>query len=127
VALAPVIRRYATASLDVSDGLVADFAHICKQSGVGGEIDAGAVPLSAGAKALVAADPTALKTVLTGGEDFEILATVAEPDSDAFAEAAAEAGVPVTRIGRVTEGSGPPVVVGRDGPIRLDQLGYTHF
>src|SRR5690606_15997893 len=57
VALAPVIRRFATASLDVSDGLVGDLAHICRQSGVGAEIAAAAVPLSAGAKALVAADP----------------------------------------------------------------------
>lgn len=127
VELAPVIRRFATASLDVSDGLVGDFAHICKQSGVGGEIDAGSVPMSAGAKALVASDPTALATVLTGGEDFEILATVRPSDADAFAVAAAEAGVPVTPIGRVVEGKGPPVVLGRDGPIRLDQFGYTHF
>jgi thiamine-monophosphate kinase len=127
VELAPVIRRFATASLDVSDGLVGDFAHICKQSGVGGEIDADAVPLSAGAKALVASDPTALATVLTGGEDFEILATVRASDADHFAEAAAEAGVPVTPIGRVVEGSGPPVVLRREGPIRLDQFGYTHF
>ena len=127
VELAPVIRRFATASLDISDGLVGDFAHVCKQSEVGGEIDAGAVPLSAGAKALVASDPTALATVLTGGEDFEILATVRPSDADAFAEAAAEAGVPVTPIGRVVEGSGPPVVLGAEGPIRLDQFGYTHF
>lgn len=127
VELAPVIRRFATASLDVSDGLVGDFAHICKQSGVGGEIDADAVPLSAGARALVASDPTALATVLTGGEDFEILATVRASDAEAFAEVAAEAGVPVTRIGRVVTGSGPPVVLGRDGPIRLDHFGYTHF
>jgi len=127
VELAPVIRRFATASLDVSDGLVGDFAHICKQSGVGGEIDADSVPLSAAAKALVASDPTALATVLTGGEDFEILATVRASDADAFALAAAEAGVPVTPVGRVVAGRGPPVVLGRDGPIRLDQFGYTHF
>jgi thiamine-monophosphate kinase len=127
VELAPVIRRYATASLDVSDGLVGDFAHICKQSGVGGEIEADAVPLSAGAKALVASDPTALATVLTGGDDYEILATVREGDADEFAEAAAMAGVPMTRIGRVIEGQGPPVVLGPEGPIRLGHFSHTHF
>ena len=127
VELAPVIRRYATASLDVSDGLVGDFAHICKQSGVVGEIEAAAVPLSAGAKALVASDPTALATVLTGGDDYEILATVREGDADEFAEAAAMAGVPMTRIGRVIEGQGPPVVLGPEGPIRLGHFSHTHF
>ena len=76
VALAPVIADFATASLDISDGLVGDLAHICKQSGAGAEIAAAAVPLSAGAKAIVAADPSALATVMTGGDDYEILATV---------------------------------------------------
>lgn len=127
LALAPVIRRFATASLDISDGLVGDFGHVCKQSGVGGEIDAAAIPLSAGAKALVAADPTGLETVLTGGDDYEILATVSEKDAEAFAEAAAEAGVPVTRIGRVVEGRGPPVVSGPEGTIRLGHLSHVHF
>jgi thiamine-monophosphate kinase len=127
LALAPVIRRYATASLDISDGLVGDFGHICRQSGTGGEIDAAAVPLSAGARALVAADPTALETVLAGGDDYEILATVAESDAEDFAEAAAMAGNPVTRIGRVTAGKGPPVVLGAHGPIVLRHMSHVHF
>src|SRR5690606_3371265 len=95
VALAPVIRAFATASMDVSDGLAGDLGHICRQSGAGAEIDAAAVPLSAGARALVAADPSALTTVLTGGDDYEILATVPVAKADAFSHAAAEAGVPV--------------------------------
>ena len=47
MALAPLLRRYATSAMDVSDGLVGDFAHICDASGVGGDIDALAVPLVA--------------------------------------------------------------------------------
>jgi thiamine-monophosphate kinase len=94
---------------------------------VGGEIDAAAVPLSAGARALVAADLSALETVLTGGDDYEILATVPEKDAEAYAEAAAEAGVPVTRIGRVVEGRGPPVVRGPDGPVPLHHFSHVHF
>ena len=43
-------------------------------------------PLSAGARALVAADPSALETALTGGDDYELLATVPEARAAAFAE-----------------------------------------
>ena len=112
VELAPVIRRFATASLDVSDGLVGDFAHICKQSGVGGEIDAASVPLSAGAKALVAADPSAFATVLTGGDDYEILATVRRGRRGRLRRGGGRgrrAG-DADRAGR--RGQGPPVVHG---------------
>ncbi|MCB1497283.1 MAG: thiamine-phosphate kinase [Bauldia sp.] len=126
--LAPVLRRFATASLDVSDGLVGDFAHLCRASRVGGEIDAAAVPLSAGARALVANDRTAMATILAGGDDYEILAAVPEPDAEQYAEEAAEAGVPVTRIGRIVEGEGPPVVRDAEGDVlTLQGTSHVHF
>ena len=128
VDLAPAVRLFATAAMDVSDGLIGDLGHICAASGVGAEIEAGAVPLSAAAKAVVTADPGALETVLTGGDDYEILATVPEANAATFAEAAREAEVPVTRIGRIVRGPGAPVV--RDGqgrPVGLARQSFDHF
>ena len=128
VELAPVIRRFATASLDVSDGLVGDFAHICKQSGVGGEIDAAcraAVGRGEGAgrgrsdRRSPRCSPAATTTRSSP--------RCGQRDADAFAEAAAEAGVPVTRIGRVVEGRGRRWCMGPDGPIRLGHFSHTHF
>lgn len=128
VELAATLRRYATSALDISDGLVGDFGHICEASKVGGEIEAAALPLSAGARMLADSDPSALATILTGGDDYEILATVPEPDAEAFAADAAEAGVPLTRIGRVVEGEGPPKVLDADGrPLPLDRMSHVHF
>lgn len=128
VELASVLRRYATSALDISDGLVGDFGHICRASSVSGEIEAAAVPLSAAARSLVSNDDTALSTVLTGGEDYEILASVPEPDSQAFSEDAAMAGVPVTCIGRIVEGEAPPRVLDDNGqPLVFDSSSYRHF
>jgi thiamine-monophosphate kinase len=128
MALAPVVRRYASAALDVSDGLVGDLGHICEVSRVGAEVVASSVPLSRPATALVATDPAALATVLTGGDDYEILCTVPERSGGAFAKAAKAAGVEVTRIGKVTAGKGPPVVVGADGaPLALAARSFDHF
>lgn len=128
VTLAPVLLRYATGALDLSDGLVGDFAHVCRASAVSGEIEADAIPLSAAARSLVESDATALASVLTGGDDYEILATVPEPDAEAFATDAAAAGVPVTRIGRVIEGEGAPVVLDSGGnALALDKASHVHF
>jgi thiamine-monophosphate kinase len=127
-ALAPAIRRHATSAMDVSDGLVGDFAHICEASGVSGEIEAERVPLSGAARATIAADPAALVVALTGGDDYEILATIGPKSAPAFERDAARASVPVTRIGRITKGKGAPVVIGSDGePVHLGRPSFDHF
>ena len=61
MALAPVLRRHASSAMDVSDGLIADLAHICDVSGVGAEIEAPLVPLSPPARRLVAGDPALIR------------------------------------------------------------------
>lgn len=128
MALAAAIRRHASAALDVSDGLIGDFGHICAVSGVGGTIEAEAVPLSRAAKKLVTAEPRLLETALTGGDDYEILATIPPRDRGAFERAARRAGVAVTRIGQVTDGQGAPVVIGGDGEsLDFGRASFDHF
>jgi thiamine-monophosphate kinase len=128
VALAPVLRRHASASIDVSDGLVGDLGHICDTSGVSAELEAARVPLSRAARAVLAAQPDLLPAILNGGEDYEIVATVSEREAGAFAADAKAAGVPVARIGRIVAGKGPPTVVGEDGRrLRIAARSYTHF
>jgi thiamine-monophosphate kinase len=128
LALAAAIRRYATAALDVSDGLVGDFAHICAASGVSGVIEAPRVPLSPPAVRFIAASPSGLERALTGGDDYEILAAIAPADAAAFERAARRAGVAVTRIGHVTKGQGAPVVLGPDGRrLAFGHASFDHF
>jgi thiamine-monophosphate kinase len=86
------------------------------------------VPLSPPAQRLVESQPDALRSVLTGGDDYEILATVPERAAEAFVRDATEAGVGVTRIGRVRAGEGPPVAVDEAGtPLSFPWLSFDHF
>jgi thiamine-monophosphate kinase len=127
-ALAPLLRRYATSAIDVSDGLIGDLAHICDVSGVGAEVRANAVPLSAPAADLVRLDADAWMHILNGGDDYEILATVAEHEVAAFADEARATGVAVANIGRITGGEGPPVVKDREGRIiTVTSASHVHF
>jgi thiamine-monophosphate kinase len=126
--LAEAVRRFAHASLDISDGLVGDLGHITRTSGVSAVIDAEQIPLSDAARAVVAADPTAMASVLTGGDDYEILVTLAEDSLAGYQAAALEAGIPVTVIGRIEAGEGAPVVLDARGtPIVLGRASHDHF
>jgi thiamine-monophosphate kinase len=113
------------ASMDVSDGLVADAGHIAEVSQCALVIRADCVPLSAAASEALAADLDLLETLLTGGDDYELLFTAR--DSRAVEAVAKEAGVSITEIGEVTEGVGVSVI-DRDGhAITLTKAGFQHF
>ena len=82
--------------MDISDGLVADLGHICEVSGVAAIVETARLPLSQAARVALKADPRLLETILTGGDDYEIL----------FTARAVPGRLPVTQIGRIEKGQG---------------------
>jgi len=123
LAFADLVAAYASGSVDVSDGLVADAGRVAEASGVRLVIRAGDVPLSAVGSAYVANAKVELKALLTGGDDYQTLFTA--PQS---ARAEIErAGQVVTRIGAVDAGAGVSVL-GADGDeMAFDRAGWRHF
>ncbi|MEW6639956.1 MAG: thiamine-phosphate kinase [Pseudomonadota bacterium] len=127
-ALARAVREHASAAMDVSDGLAGDLAKLCAASAVSAQVEVEAVPLSAPARTVLSAGAAGLETILSGGDDYEILCTVPAARCAAFTAAAAAAGVAVTAIGTVRAGATPPVFVdGQGAPIVLSRLSYSHF
>ena len=119
--------RFAHAAMDVSDGLIGDCAKLLRASGLGGSLDLRALPLSPAARAYIAADPSGLEIAATGGDDYEVLATVPPASAAAFETAAAAAGVAVRALGEVAQGAGLSVV-GLDGaPAQFARGSYSHF
>src|SRR4051795_11971483 len=127
-ALALAVREYATACMDVSDGLAGDLAKLCAASGVTAVIDAPSVPLSGPAAALLASGVVGIEALVSGGDDYEILCTIPENRFDAFSKAAGTAGVTVTAIGTVIAGTSAPKFLDAQGrEIQMSRLSYSHF
>ena len=127
-ALAKAVRDHAHAAIDVSDGLAGDLAKLCGVSGVSAVIDAPSIPLSAAAAALLARGTVGIDEIVSGGDDYEILCTIAEDRFEAFVQAAGHAGVAVTSIGMVVAGSSVPRFLDGEGrEIALPRLSYSHF
>jgi thiamine-monophosphate kinase len=128
IALGEALAGLARAGMDVSDGLVQDLGHLCRAAGCGAELDAAAVPLSAPARALLAADPGLLPLVLTGGDDYELLLAADPADRARVAARAAACGMAVARIGRFIAGPAEVTVRAPDGtPLALPRGGWSHF
>jgi len=121
MALGRKLVGLATSCMDVSDGLAGDLAHIAETSGLSAVIEASKVPLSTPAKAILRRDPQWLKTVLTGGEDYELLFTVPPARGRQLRD------LPVTVIGRMEPGKGIKVLDDAGDPLYLGSGGYRHF
>jgi thiamine-monophosphate kinase len=128
VGLATAVRDHASAAMDVSDGLAGDLAKLCAASGVSAAIDAPSIPLSAPVLSLLARGAIAIESIVSGGDDYEILCAIPENRFDAFADAARLAGVPVISIGTVVAGSAVPRFLDANGrEMALSRLSYSHF
>jgi thiamine-monophosphate kinase len=127
-ALAQAVRDHASAAMDVSDGLAGDLAKLCAASGVSAAVDAQSIPLSAAARSLLSRGGVGIESIVSGGDDYEILCTIPENRLNAFEAAASLAGVPVTSIGTVIAGSSiPRFIDGQGTEIALPHLAYSHF
>ena len=126
LALGRHLRGLVHAATDISDGLVADLGHIASQSGVAARIDAGAVPLSDAARAALGAAPNLIETILTGGDDYELVFTAPRSIAPRLAALASEIDVPITAIGAIHDGQKVAVFDVDGASIRLSRSGYTH-
>ncbi len=115
------------ASMDVSDGLLADLGHICSTSGLGADIEWARLPLSDAAAQLVAREPARRERIVAGGDDYELLLTVSAGDVAAALASAARTGVRLAAIGRMRTGSGVRIVDEQGTEISVGRIGYQHF
>lgn len=120
-----LLRGHASAAVDVSDGLIADLGHIAQTSGVGIDLEAAAIPLSAAARRPVAG--FSLVDLMTGGDDYEIALTISPQKAAMLDEAARASGVPITIVGRCTAGSGVRVRDRAGDILPVGQAGFRHF
>jgi thiamine-monophosphate kinase len=125
--LGPLLCGVAHAMIDVSDGLLADLAHICENAQLAAVVELTLLPLSPAAQTIVADDAAVGPHLAAGGDDYELLFT-APPDAAASISAlSSRLGVPVTMIGRIEPGAGVRLADAEGRTIPVETAGYRHF
>jgi thiamine-monophosphate kinase len=122
IGIAPLLLDIATASIDVSDGLVGDLDHICAASGVSASIQASSIPLPD------CKGYAEIEDLITGGDDYEIIFT-APPSAAAQMKSYSEINdISITPIGKIeNEKDHRTFVYAADGrALTFKKRGWTH-
>ncbi len=126
--MAAIIGEFASASMDISDGLMGDLEKLCAASGVGATILDEDIPLSKPVKKAINALPELHETALTGGDDYEILFTVPLEKLQDFTRKTASLSRSFTKIGVVVEGVNDVRLIDKRGKtLSFDKTSYRHF
>lgn len=117
-----------TSVTDISDGLSAEIALVCKASGVGATVDVSSLPLRDSIFRLARdLDRDAREWALSGGEEYEILFTCEEGAAAALSSAILDrCHTPVTCVGRIEEQNRgmKAIIQGQEHPL---PKGFSHF
>ena len=130
VSLGGALGGHASASIDVSDGLLADAGHIAKQSNVAIDLQAGKIPLSDAAQSWVRGEENAdaaIARLASFGDDYEILFTAPASRRRSVEMASQVTKTPVARIGAVVKGKGVRLLNAEGGAIEVERTGFDHF
>jgi thiamine-monophosphate kinase len=126
VAFGAGLSAFAAAAVDISDGLIADLAHIAEISGLAIDVEAELIPRSPALRALWGEGSDAIIRAATAGDDYQIAFAADRARENEILAAAAQAHVTVTRIGIVTAGRGVRLLH-RGEELLVPKPGYRHF
>jgi thiamine-monophosphate kinase len=126
VALGQQLIGLASSAIDISDGLLADLAHILKSSGVAAVIKMDQINCSESVKKYLQ-HPLGVICVLAGGDDYELCFTAPVAKHQEIEMLSREQEIPLTCIGSIEKGEGLVVLDPAGRKVTLEAKGYDHF
>lgn len=120
-----ILQQYASAAIDISDGLSADLNHICEQSKVGASLFESLIPIHPLVQKYKGEE--ALSLALSGGDDYELCFTIPPQNEDNFLKALHELNLKCYLIGVIDKQKNLRLIDKNDLTKPLEAKGYSHF
>jgi len=126
VKLGLLINNVATSCIDISDGLISDITHICKQSLCGADIYLNKIPLSAAYRQYYNNKPDIMQA-LSFGDDYELCFTIDKSNKQHIDKISRETGINLTCIGTISTQSNVRCFNQYNEVVDITKRGFEHF
>ena len=125
VGLGQSLKGYASACIDISDGLLADLGHVLKASGCGAKIQLEKLPKTDGFAEL--SPEQAWNYQLSGGDDYELLFTLPPRHGARLPELSKNLGIGLSVIGEIEKDAGIRCIDQHGRTYHPQDTGFEHF
>ncbi|MEN8205762.1 MAG: thiamine-phosphate kinase [Pseudomonadota bacterium] len=122
-----LLRDYASAAIDISDGLLADLGHMLAADNPGASLNIDALPRSAAFTAATRQQAAFHELPLSAGDDYELCFTVPERDCAAMVAKLSSQSITVTAIGAIEPEPGIRCYRANGESYQPATEGYLHF
>ena len=119
------LQAFATAAIDISDGLSADLNHLCVASHVGAVLSLDSIPVHPLVKKYC--KNNALDVALSGGDDYELCFSIPPKNEEQFLISLAKSGLTCYPIGVFEKNQGMRITNLNGESTPMDARGYSHF
>lgn len=128
VGLEGIMQRYVNGAVDISDGLIADCMHVAHASGLGAEIDLGAVKFSNFVQIAIENGEIEAQEAVSGGDDYELIMAVSKENLSNLIFELKKSKLKPMVIGTFVDNGLKMSVIG-DDMYRIDEItkGWKHF
>ena len=109
------LRKIANSCIDISDGLLGDLNHICKESQVGAELEKDFIPFVG-----------AFEEAMTWGDDYELCFTVPKNKERKLKDISKKIKIKLYKIGQIVSGKNIKIFDNKQA-ISLNKKSYNHF
>lgn len=121
------LYKFASSSIDISDGLIQDLSHLTALNKLGAFIDIKKLPFSNNTKKLIKSNKINIKDIFSSGDDYQILFTSKKKNRSKIINLSNLLSIKISRIGHINNKDNI-ILKFEDSKITYKEgkMGYTH-
>tara|TARA_B100000686_G_C16649207_1_gene894563 strand:+ start:158 stop:1120 length:963 start_codon:yes stop_codon:yes gene_type:complete len=125
--LTNLLKKFATSSIDLSDGLINDLEKLINEQKISYKLFFDKIPLSKNLNLILNLKNLPKKSLISNGDDYQVLFTSNIKHRNLIRKISSSKKIKITRIGKILNSKHKSSIIDRNGhQIKINNRGYIH-